>query len=130
MITNRQHWLTRLRAPNTSSRWLFWHLQVPLMIFQELHILVSPPPVIVKSGGFLFINIIVMHGLLHIIASLLSHDFTPAVVEHSLFGDAVEPISVAVGLLLLRYGLPTSMLAHIVLVVVLSDDLPVRPHNS
>lgn len=70
-----------------------------------------------------------MHGFLNVIASLFPYDFAASVIQHPLLSNTVESVSVAVGLLLLRNCLPSSMFAHVILVIVFPEDLPVGSHH-
>lgn len=75
-----------------------------IVIIQKLNLTVGIFPILMKVLHLILLNIIVVIGLLHITSFLFLHNLMSLIVQHSLFGNSIHPITVLVGLLFLRYG--------------------------
>lgn len=99
-----------------------------LVVLQEFGLTIDSAPVIVELADLFFVNIVVMVGLLDVVANFLLDDLAAPVVEHPFLGDAVQALVVFVGLLFLRDGVPSLILAHVILEIVLSVDFAIGSH--
>lgn len=94
-------------------------------LFRKSLIPIFPLPIIIKFISFFFINIIIMISFLIIIPYFLLHYFSASIIKHSLFCNSINPCCIFICLLFLWYGVSLTMLSHVVLKIILSDNLSI-----
>lgn len=79
--------------------------------------------------NLIFLNVVIVVGLLDLIAPLLLNNFMSLVVEHSFLCNAIHSITVFVGLLFLGYGFSVFVFACRIFVVAVFLEFTIRPHG-
>lgn len=120
--------ISKFHLPISVTMSLLHTLKILLVIVQETQLMINIPPFWVKLMSLFFINIIVVISFFDIVASFFPNNFSAFVIEHPFFGNSIDSEIVPVGLLLLRNGLSSFVLASIVLVIVFSYHFPIWPN--
>lgn len=103
-------------------------LNIPLMVFQKAHVMICLSPFIIKLLSLLFIYIIIMIGFFNVTTNFLSDNLSAFVIKHSLLGYSVDALIIFIGLLLLRYCVPSSMFSRVILEIVLLNYFAIRSY--